>query len=158
MKLLQWTYPLSRRKWWKQCWPRLRRRRRRKTSRFQSRLLRRRFNRSLSRKEPPHLNNNKPTRNSFQSRARDRCRCREQKPSRYTRHVHSTLTRLVHGTSSGVERSSAQWTQVVAASVAVVFRQALGVRSWIMPLLAHLSSGDLDLEQCPRLTFPSHSP
>src|SRR4051794_32663939 len=129
-----------------------------KTFPFPSLRLRRRFNRNLSKRGHRHPNNNKRNRNSRQSRARDRCRCRERKLSLSTRRARSTRTRRVHGMSPAVASSSAQWTQVAAASVAVVFRQALGIRFWITPPLARFGSGDLDPEQSRRLTFPSPSP
>src|SRR5262249_43690859 len=157
-KLHRSIYRLSHRKWWKRPWPRLRRLPRRKTFRFQSLLRRPRFNRSLSRKEHRRRNNHKTRQNSRQSRVPDRCRCRKPKPSPYMRRGPSTLTRLVHGMSPAVEGSSAQWTQVEATAVAVGVRQALGVLSSVIPVLARFGSGDLDLEQFPRLTFPSPSP
>ena len=61
-----------------------------------------------------------------------------------------------HVTGSGV--IVARWTQLAGTSLALPSRQAPGVRYWIMPPLARFGSGDLDLEQFPRLTFPSHSP
>src|SRR5262249_924189 len=96
------TFRRNRRKWWKRCWPRLKRLHRRKTFRFQSHLLRRRFNPNLLKKEHRHRDN-RTRQNLRRSRRLAPCRCRERKPSPCTHRGLSTLTRLGHGTSRGVE-------------------------------------------------------
>jgi hypothetical protein len=158
MKLRRWICRLSHHKWWKRCSLRLNRLPHPKTFLSQSLRPRRKFNRSLLKKEHRRRSNHKRRRHSRRSRARARCRCREQRRSRYTRRDRSTRTKLDHGTSPGVGPSSAQWTQAAAASVAVVFRRAPGVLFWIMPPLARFENGDLDRGQFRRLTFPLPSP
>ena len=107
-KLLRKTYRLNRRKWSKRCSHRRRRLRPRKTSRFRNLLLRPRFNLNLLKKEHRHRDHHKRRRNLCQLRARDRCRCRERRPSPYMRPGLNILTKLVRGTSPGVEPSFAQ--------------------------------------------------
>ena len=152
------SYRLSRRKWWKRCWLRLNRLRRRKTFPFQSLLLRRRFNRNLSKKEHRHRDSRKTRKNSCQSRAPGPMSMSRAKAlaihAPRPQYPYEARSRHVTGSGVIVATVDAASGNVTSCSVS----QALGVLSWITPPLARFGSGDLDLEQFPRLTFPSPSP